>query len=699
MLFRTCCLALLFACYAALANAQIIEVKNQFVAGDVDASTGILTIKYVVNGKAKGYLTNPGHSFLSLSINGQWFTNNNVGGQNLVGILGGSGSPVTPFPLDGGVTKVLSDTIQTTFSEGGGKFDIVQEVYPVAFPGRGQIVWRVKIVNHSNSALSVEGLQYLNDLQAGTNDNPYLVERNYFDGKQWRVSSKDGTNPNPPSLYVEIDQDTFTSQINLMGVGYTNDSFPPSPLGLTPCLAFAAGSWQGPAQYQMLNYIYGCPAPPSPNTTSDMACVLQWPARNVPAAAQGRDTSVEEFRTSFGTFGSSCTSGFIDLDFMPQSITYNSSLKTFSPNPFNVLALRINLSDSSATNVFDTEVCLTHNLSGTGVRPSNGIGRNVPRLGFSDFLWRDSVISYDTTIWIQFHEYAEGLNVRDLSCGSIIPVLWEGSGPSTHILSRSGSYDGSACNARVTQLRAYDTGTGRSTIFVRPDSAQNMTVSIPKLIADTISYTVSVMDSMFDGFAYVSIRDTLGNVTYDTVRYCTIADKADPVFHPILNGKSSLGGVLTDTAAWDRGVSTEMTVDTIGPGPLRLVVDTTNCKSGCCSHLALNVQPLDSAKEVICSVYVKDCAGNKLSLLLEYSPFAIVAASSNNAVIYPNPSYDAITITLGDETPQHATLQNLLGRVVAQSTIRGTGELDISTLAPGTYILRVAGVTRKIIKE
>src|ERR1051325_2558690 len=191
MLFRRCCLALLFTCYAALANAQMLETKNKFVAGDVEAETGILSIKTVVNGKSRDYLTNPGHSYLSLSINGRWYTNNNVGGQNLVGNLGGGGSSVTPTMLDNGRTSLIQDTIQTIFDEAGGAYSIIQEVYPVAFRASGQIVLRVKILNRSNVPLSVEGLQWMNDLQGGTNDNPFLIERNYYDGNHWRVASKD----------------------------------------------------------------------------------------------------------------------------------------------------------------------------------------------------------------------------------------------------------------------------------------------------------------------------------------------------------------------------------------------------------------------------------------------------------------------------------------------------------------------------
>lgn len=421
-------------CFGRASQAQIIEVKNANVAGQVEAGTGILTVKDVIAGKSKNFLTNPGHSYLSLSVNGQWYTNNNVGGQNLVGsFLGDAGSAVTPIPLDGGITNTIADTIQTVFHEGSGAFDIVQEVYPVQFRASGQIVLRVKIVNHSASQVSVEGLQWLNDVQAGTDDNPFILERNYYDGNRWRVAPKDGSNPNPPSFYIEFEHDPTSLNLGLIGAGFTNDSFPPEPMGLTPCTGFAATSWQGAANYQSFSYVYGCPAPPSPPTTSDMSCVLQWKPVSVPAG-----TTVEEFRTSFGTQEfCMCLGNAISVNLFPTHLKYDQITRKYTPNAFQAVSMMFNIQGNALSNV-----TATHSTGGTihivktqaggsiaiGSQSSTYTGATISPGQMRDFLWVDS--TYDNINCNGAGGYS-GMDFN-ITASGLSPPAWECTQPGNH---------------------------------------------------------------------------------------------------------------------------------------------------------------------------------------------------------------------------------------------------------------------------
>src|SRR5438067_11048494 len=98
-------------CAAPRAHAQQVVTKNQFVAGLVDPTTGILTIKQVVNGQPTIFLTNPGHSYLTLRANGTWYSNNNVSKHEIADPLGSSLGTLSFVALDGGTTTTTNDTV------------------------------------------------------------------------------------------------------------------------------------------------------------------------------------------------------------------------------------------------------------------------------------------------------------------------------------------------------------------------------------------------------------------------------------------------------------------------------------------------------------------------------------------------------------------------------------------------------------
>jgi len=423
--------------------------------------------------------------------------------------------------------------------------------------------------------------------------------------------------------------------------------------------------------------------------------------------------TVEEFRTSFGTQEfCMCLGNAIAINVFPTHLTFDPKTRRGVPNPFSVVSLIFNIQRNAFTNVR-----ATHSVSaplqikrggsiGSGGLSSSYSGMTIQPGQMQDFLWIDSTTQFSGyTVGMNFDMIASGYS-GSWDCGQpgnhngscdiqIDPVSTVSALPTAHILSRTGSYDGSTCNTRVTQLRAYDTGTGHSTIFVRADSTQNMTVSIPKLIADTITYTVSVVDSMYDGFAYMSIRDTFGNVMYDTVRYCTIADTHPPQILFFLSDTIHIQ--ILENRPWDRKL------DSVLVDAITFTVDTSlgvQAVRGKSSVQFTALPPQQDTIDGYLHIHAVDLANNSTDTTLRFAKWSGITPKSLTLFrIYPNPSFGVIAIKIADEAARLATLQNLLGRVVAQSTIRGTGELDISTLAPGTYILRVAGVTRKIVKN
>jgi hypothetical protein len=90
-----------------------------------------------------------------------------------------------------------------------------------------------------------------------------------------------------------------------------------------------------------------------------------------------------------------------------------------------------------------------------------------------------------------------------------------------------------------------------------------------------------------------------------------------------------------------------------------------------------------------------------------YSPVVIVKnASLTEASFYPNPTSGTLTISLPQAqvgVAQKVTITDLTGRVVRAQTLPTTGEVDLSQLQAGTYLVTVGTgeqqVTRKVVKN
>ncbi|MGI4865090.1 MAG: T9SS type A sorting domain-containing protein [Janthinobacterium lividum] len=76
-------------------------------------------------------------------------------------------------------------------------------------------------------------------------------------------------------------------------------------------------------------------------------------------------------------------------------------------------------------------------------------------------------------------------------------------------------------------------------------------------------------------------------------------------------------------------------------------------------------------------------------------------ASAAQLTLYPNPAQDIVTIRLAGVTPLNETaeLLDLTGRVVRAMPLSASGELPVHDLPTGVYVLRVAGLTRRVVVQ
>src|ERR1017187_2152316 len=208
--------------FPGVAWAQTVT-ENAFVAATVNQ--GLLTIyngNYHSSGNNNENLTYTSQSFLTVEVNGLYYTNNG----NLIDTLAwGVHIPLSSkvIQLVGDQTRKVKDTITTVWKESG--FDIVQKVYPVAFSASGVIVLSISIVNHSGLALPAQAQYLLDNMNSSigahdsANDNPFLLHRYGI------IRSYQDCPPNPiPSFYMAFEYPLTSPYLGTVGVGYVNDS-------------------------------------------------------------------------------------------------------------------------------------------------------------------------------------------------------------------------------------------------------------------------------------------------------------------------------------------------------------------------------------------------------------------------------------------------------------------------------------------
>ena len=323
----------------ATANAQSLTVKasNGSVAADVWNGAGLIDF-YVPAGNNKNILSYPKFSFLTVEVDGDFYTNN-------VNLFTNSSQPKPPTEiLTNGSSQLLkdksgstNDTIRTTWAIAD-SFQIIQDVYPVVFPfsGSGQIVYKINIKNLQNSSLDVQA-QYLLDNSissngpANTNDNDTLATRAGY-SPYWQTFPN-ANYPGIPPFELAFQEGLCSSAgfPGLIGVGFTNDSLAPEPMGLMmpATYTFVDGSNEIDE-----NWTWGFPFNRIEAPYQDAATLIQWPPNGVDP-----DGETEIARGSYGVQQcQTCYGNLAGLIFHPEHIKWVPGIG-YSPSPFSVEAV------------------------------------------------------------------------------------------------------------------------------------------------------------------------------------------------------------------------------------------------------------------------------------------------------------------------------------------------------------------------
>lgn len=92
----------------------------------------------------------------------------------------------------------------------------------------------------------------------------------------------------------------------------------------------------------------------------------------------------------------------------------------------------------------------------------------------------------------------------------------------------------------------------------------------------------------------------------------------------------------------------------------------------------------------VSSILVVDCAGENLG---------IDDLDDLSAQLFPNPTNGVLNITLNTQDAIQVELFDLNGRKVSQITIQSKGQIDMSGLEKGTYLLKVGHLVKSVVKQ
>jgi len=524
---------LLSVAFFSTVFGQPLTTSNAFVSAEVTDITGLITITEANHGPRLSFNE---ESFLTVAVNTnqgvQYYTNNN----NL--LL--NPYPATPTLLLNGTNRIIrgktwgTDTIRTTWRETN--FDIVQDVYPVAFDNSGQIVFRFKIVNHSPQPITAS-CQYMLDIATSSfnpnyaTDNPKFASRNgYIAG----LTDYEGTDV--PPFYVDFEYDLCTPQFpGTIGTGYLDDEMTPAPEKLMKPGALAIVDWPNTVQY----YTWGWPR--TLTSHDDNAVVLQWAPHDINGNT-GADSIAEIGSSSWGT-GEYCVCGgnLFAMIFHPNNVRYSQTRKMYTPATFPVEALVFNTISSGADSVKATQTVNgpmrilwpTDNRTPDSLSQlQNTFESHLPPCGMVDARWVDTVedlinCSTDSVFNISLAIQGYGIvrpafsNPDPCACPVRIDCTERDLVPprfTKPVVNSSYRYDSTFLVYDTTLL---DQGVRSITYTIDPpDHKLCDSVIIAPFQSCTkspVSVSVKQNDSTCASCIYFTATDCAGNVSYDTV--------------------------------------------------------------------------------------------------------------------------------------------------------------------------------------
>lgn len=558
-----------------------LKTGKKYVTAIVDHGSGWVQVKEYPGNQFNGTYSYPQKSFVSFSVNGKVYTNNDVG----LGTL-----PPNTFIMKDGVLTKTGDTIRCVWPNKDG-IDLIQEVYPVLFERSEQIVYRWKALNKTQNPATI-AVQYLLDIQVG-NDNivndgaPILTRYGYR--PNWDVFTT-STGTGVPWFYVAFQYKLPNSPSfnpGLTGQGYTDNTF--ANLGLTKPYRQTIGDWN-----RLIESRWGPPAPLPGGDYLDCATLLEF---NGNTALQNKESFLAA--TSYGTGEfATCKGQIFGIIFYPLRIKWQRP--NLVPDPFNVEFYAFN--PQQVTGAPNTKISLTvgPHLSITGPSPvTNGgktqqqevqVGGYIPPLGVGIATWTvkpEKVTQCSTDLYssLKFLGISPGLGypifVNDATgtdtCEHPIIIECANEDLLPPIIDRFVSVD-----TFTRKFDVYDnrpaTDKGLKSIVWTPKSgtdASKFDVSYTPAITpcDMIKHTITVVqkDSTVGGCFDFTFEDCVGNKSDTTMCFNAHSVPSNPdVLPPLITIVERLGKfdstsadcnnhldslLATDSRQYDRGLA------------------------------------------------------------------------------------------------------------------------------------------------
>jgi len=545
-------MVLALGCVAVLpgiGNAQFVTF-NQFAGAQVQGNDGLITLwKGQPPPVGDNGLSFPGETFITVAVDqgsGLKYYSNNPNG----GFIGGVNHPIDQhldFPQPSS-TKI-KDTIQTIWKEQG--FDIVQKVWPVLFNNSGVIVMSILIVNHGQTDIPAQAEMLLdneNSTASTANDEPYIFTNNGYIANTtcWQTCPP----ATIPSFDLTFQNAPSAANVATVGLGYFDDTYTPSPLGLTPPTLVQFGFWP-----EQQNYTWG-PAPTSSNF-ADNATLIMGPGSDAGAFNPGVHDSVTEiFRTAFGTPEWCMDHGkLVGLAMFPEHIVWDPASMTYSPNPFPVQTFLFSddVGGAAGTTIRQTVGSPIVITTPKPVGAQNTQIQNIGSIGVSSVAqthWMDSVeilpsgCSGPFQVGINFDVNSSNLSApifTNSPWGCSITV--DCAHPDVTPPKFKNSYAGCDSVENDTTLAhddtLYDQGLKNIT-FTSTDltpAQYSVTILPPPPYATCIDTSAKIfvhqIDSLHAGHVIFTLTDCANNVSYDTICFTAhpqVPDRTAPLF-------------------------------------------------------------------------------------------------------------------------------------------------------------------------
>jgi hypothetical protein len=706
-----------------LAHADL-RTGNQFVFATVSDGLGWVSwYKGNVNQPANGrVLSFVNHSFLQLKIENLYYSNNDL----------------SPFPtktgppefntnngpdvlLDNGTNSKIGDTIETTWRQG--KFDIVQDVYPVAFSKSGQIVLKIRIVNHSTFAITSAQVEYLLDVDP-QNDKAKILSRWGYTSN-WKLYPDTLNKKSIPPFFIANqfapDQTGFPG---LAATGYIKDSLFVQSQGLIWPTKFIIGDWSVLSYYK-----WGYPDHLWNGPYGDNAILYEWPLTSIPGKTAS-DSTATIAGISYGT-GEYCenygTSAPIYTILMqPGRLSFNTKAPRYAPNPFAIEALVINLSATASINNTNASLAVGAPLkisSGSALVSSKTqrlLPFTIPPLDAADTMWfvRTSDTNSTSDLLANISLDVNGISWTDpWDCPiRIPPTNTDSLAPLVTTISSSQHN----FSLQVQDDRAVDLGLDSiSWTGTNANVTETSGGAIPIVGCSKSIYTFSItqVDTNKEACVSFAFRDCANNTSrFDTCLKGIDLQALDihpPTFTYRYGTKLNHGTdsnnhcnfqctewSLLDNKQFDRGLAsvTEKQFDNMSMNIDGLSPDG--------KAISFSICAVDTSKNGSMTIEATDSAGHVVDTSFTYCAAATAGVeqpsyANTSLRAYPNPTSGSCRLTINGT----ATIEvlDVLGRIVDRFTMTERREWDMSALPAGTYVVRAeindGHVSTRILKQ